>query len=79
MRLRIHIGQSAVNYTFVQVIPHTNAELRPAFAYVEDGKRIAISQDEYHSIIKKPWRNYFSTALKLHLRCQREGTDDKLN
>ena len=77
MRLRINIGLSAVNYTFVQLIPHTNAELRPAFAYIENGKRIAISQSEYRSIIANPWRNYFSTALKLYVRCQREGTDDK--
>ena len=73
MRLRIHIGQSAVNYTFVQLIPHTNAELRPVYAYIEDGKRIAISKLEYRQIIKNPVRYYFSTALKLHLRCQREG------
>ena len=73
MRLRIHIGQSAVNYTFVRVFPQTDAELRPAFAYVEDGKRIAISQAEYREIIKNPVRYYFSTALKLHVRCQHEG------
>jgi hypothetical protein len=73
MRLRVHIGQSAVNYTFVDLIPHTNAELRPAFAYCEAGKRIAISSAEYRAIRRHPYRYYFSTALKLHLRCLREG------
>ncbi len=73
MRLRIHIGQSAVNYIFVELIPYTDADLRLAFAYVEDGKRIAITQDEYRQILKNPWCYYFTAALKVHLRCQREG------
>lgn len=73
MRLRIHIGQSAVKYTFVELIPHTNADFRPAFAYVEDGKRISITQEEYRQILKNPRRYYFTAALKVHIRCQREG------
>lgn len=32
MRIRIHSGLSAVNYTFVDLIAHTDADLRPAFA-----------------------------------------------
>jgi len=75
MRLRVHIGLSAVNYTFVQLIAHTDAGLRPAFAYEENGRRIAISRQEYHDLRRNPRRHYFTTALKLHLRCQREGIE----
>jgi len=74
MRLRVHIGLSAVNYTFVELVPHTDADHRPAFTYIEDGRRIAITAAEYRGIRKEPYRFYCSMALKLHLRCQREGT-----
>ncbi len=73
MRLRVHIGLSAVNYTFVELVPHTDADHRPAFDYIEDGRRIAISAVEYRAIRKNPNRFYCTTALKLHLRCRREG------
>lgn len=77
MRLRVHIGLSAVNYTFVELVPHTDAELRPAFDYIEGGKRIAISAEEYRAIRKEPYRFYCSMALKLHLRCLREGVTEQ--
>ena len=77
MRLRVHIGLSAVNYTFVELVPHTDANHRPAFDYIEDGRRIAISAEEYRNIRKNPNRFYCTTALKLHLRCQREGVPQR--
>ena len=73
MRLRVHIGLSAVNYTFVELVPHTDADHRPAFDYIEDGRRITISSAEYRAIRKNPSRHYFSTALKLPLRCRCDG------
>jgi hypothetical protein len=73
MRLRILIGSSSVRAVFVELIPFTDDQHQPAFAYIEDGKRVAISASEYRAIRANPRQYYFSTALKVHIRCQREG------
>ena len=73
MRLRILIGDSSIRAVFVELIPYTDDQHRPAFAYIEDGKRVEISASEYRAIRANPRQYYFSTALKVHFRCQREG------
>ena len=73
MRLRVRIGLSAVNYTFIRLIPGTDAQLRPQIIYEAEGKRIAISKQEYNAIRAAPHRHYFSTELKCYLRCMRQG------
>ena len=73
MRLRILIGSSMVRCVFIELIPYTDEHHRPAFAYIEDGKRVEISVSEYRAIRANPCQYYFSTALKVHFRCQREG------
>ena len=73
MRIRIRKGFSTAHSVFVELIPYTDNQHRPAFAYIEDGKRVAISASEYRAIRANPRQYYFSSALKVHLRCQREG------
>ena len=73
MRLRVRIGLSAVNYTFIRLIPGTDAQLRPQIIYEAEGKRITISTQDYRAIRATPFRMYFSTELKTYLRCLREG------
>lgn len=73
MRLRIRKGFSTAHSVFVELVPYTDDQHRPAFAYIEDGKRVAISASEYRAIRANPRQYYFSTALKVHFRCQREG------
>ena len=73
MRIRILIGSSSVRAVFVELVPCTDDQHRPAFAYIEDGKRVAISASDYRAIRANPRQYYFSSALKVHLRCHREG------
>jgi hypothetical protein len=73
MRIRIRKGFSTAHSVFVELIPYTDNQHRPAFAYIEDGKRVAISASEYRAIRANPRQYYFSSALKVHLRCHREG------
>ena len=73
MRIRIAIGESAIYYTFIELIPHTDAELRPAILYKAGNKSITITANEYRDIRAHPKRYYFSTELKVYLRCQRDG------
>jgi hypothetical protein len=73
MRIRIRKGFSTAHSVVVELIPYTDNQHQPAFAYIEDGKRVAISASEYRAIRANPRQYYFSTALKVHFRCQREG------
>ena len=73
MRIRIRKGFSTAHSVFVELVPYTDDQHRPAYAYIEDGKRVAISASEYRAIRANPRQYYFSTALKVHFRCQREG------
>lgn len=73
MRIRIRYGESAVNYTFIDLIPGTDENHRPVFDYVADGKRLRISRREYEAIRANPFRYYFSTEAKVNRRCLQEG------
>ncbi len=73
MRIRIRKGFSTAHSVFVELIPYTNDQDQPAFAYIEDGKRVEISASEYRAIRANPRQYYFSSALKVHIRCQHEG------
>lgn len=73
MRIRIRFGESAVNYTFIELVPDTDENHRPVFHYIADGKRLRISRREYDAIRAHPFRYYFSTEAKVNQRCQSEG------
>jgi hypothetical protein len=73
MRIRIRHGESAVHYTFIELIPRTDENYRPVFDYVADGKRLRISRQEYEAIRANPFRYYFSTEAKVNRRCLQEG------
>ncbi len=72
MRIRIRIGESAVRYTFIELVPGTDENHRPVFDYIADGRRLRISRREYEAIRRNPARYYFSTEAKVNQRCLRE-------
>lgn len=71
--MRIRYGESAVHYTFIELIPGTDENHRPVFDYVADGKRLRISRREYEAIRSHPFRYYFSIEAKVNRRCLQEG------
>lgn len=73
MRIRIRFGESAVSYTFIELVPGTDENHRPVFDYLADGKRLRISRREYQAIRAHPFRYYFSTEAKVNRRCLQEG------
>ena len=74
MRIRIRIGESAVRYTFIELVPGTDENHRPVFDYIADGRRLRISRREYEAIRRNPARYYFSTEAKVNQRCLRKGS-----
>lgn len=73
IRIRIRIGESAVRYTFIELVPGTDENHRPVFDYIADGRRLRISRREYEAICRYPARYYFSTEAKVNQRCLSEG------
>ncbi|MFZ9364077.1 MAG: hypothetical protein ACO25T_10660 [Arenimonas sp.] len=73
MRLRIRFGESAVRYSFIELIPRTDENHLPVFDYIAEGKCLRITRREYEAIRKHPFRYYFSRELRVYHRCRREG------
>ncbi|MFM7008557.1 MAG: hypothetical protein ACKO0Z_04390 [Betaproteobacteria bacterium] len=73
MRIRIRIGESAVRYTFIELVPGTDENHHPVFDYIAGGRRLRINRREYEAIRRHPARYYFSTEAKVNQRCLSEG------